>query len=829
MNIALKTMCRGDGKAYVLVDADGLDEASSLALCVTNGRGRPIPSSLFPLPDGDAVKRVEPPRSWFDAARRSWCCSVPASRSARAVAVIPLLEIDRWTLVFTAVDERGVVVSETSEFVSATALKWRSRVNYRLRARSCAAMKDVDVRESSVSAHASFERAIEDGNETIMRAQIDVPFHASSEVRFSLLDERGEVGDSAGMIALEDARYRRNPTGEERRALTLSARIPSGMRGATLLVADDKGCFAPCFATLDRGSFEGLLNATRAETMSAEHDPRYHEWFKTRAATPLQLATQSSRTIPAGATFSVVVPLYRTPIAYYRAMLQSVLSQSYGAWELILVNASPEDERLAAELAHVPDERIRIVELEGNGGIAENTNAGIAVAKGDFVAFLDHDDMLAPDALYEYVCAVHDDGQIDLLYCDEDRVDSAGRYRSPFFKPEYSPELLHTHNYITHFLAIRRSLIEDIGPLDAAFDGAQDYDLVLRASEKARVVAHIPRVLYHWRMHEASTSMNSDSKSYAGEAGRAALESHCRRLGWHARVERTDLPFAYRVRHELAARPSVSILIPNKDKISLLSACVDSILEKSSYDAFEIVVIENNSVEPETFTYYDELRRLGKARVIEWPDAFNFSKIVNYGVRQTEGEYVLLLNNDTEVISSDFLETMMGCFQAKGVGVVGAKLLFPDRTVQHGGVALGPYRSAGHLFASLPEDDPGYFCRAVLPQDLSAVTGACQLFPRELFERVGGYTEAFEVGLNDVDFCLKVREAGFRVVWTPYAKLFHYEFSSRGRDRGGAQMERAEREIGLLRSRWSCYFQTCDPYIGPNVDPDSLYFGLGRA
>ncbi|MEG0455063.1 MAG: glycosyltransferase family 2 protein, partial [Bacteroides sp.] len=275
-----------------------------------------------------------------------------------------------------------------------------------------------------------------------------------------------------------------------------------------------------------------------------------------------------------------------------------------------------------------------------------------------------------------------------------------------------------------------------------------------------------------------------------------------------------------------AKHPKVSILIPNKDKISLLSACVDSIAEKVTYGNYEIVVIENNSVEPETFVYYEELQRLGKAKVIEWADSFNFSKIVNFGVRQTDGEYVLLLNNDTEVISPDFLETMMGHFQVEGVGVVGAKLLFPDGTVQHGGVVLGPYRSAGHLFASLSEDDLGYYCRAALSQNLSAVTGACQLIPRSVFEAVGGYTEAFEVGLNDVDFCLKVRGAGYRIVWTPYAKLFHYEFSSRGRDREGVQAERAEREIALLRTRWSQYYEMCDPYVGPNVDPDSLYFGL---
>lgn len=826
MKIDLKTMCRGDGKGFVLVELRDVGAASTVALCVADEKGTVVPSGLYSYLENGLEDVEAPPETWYDEVRSWWCCTVPASRGVRAVAVIPLLETNAWMLAFSAVDDEGRVVAEADARIGAAALKWRSRVNYRLQSQTCRSIRDIDTRNVAGAA-VSFTRVIEDGEHAIIRAHVGVPFFESSVFDCALLDGRGCVLNAEPLV-LEDTCYRRSSTGEDWRALTLSVRTPLVQRLVTLRVVDEEGLFAPCFATLDECSFDSLLNSTREETMSAERDPRYDEWFKAHAATSSQLAAQSEETFPGAPVFSIVVPLYRTPIEYFRPMLQSVQRQSYGGWELILVNASPDDGRLAKELENVSDARVRVVNLEENRGIAENTNAGICMAQGDFVAFLDHDDVLAPNALFEYARVVCDDPLVDIVYCDEDRIDSVGVHHAPFFKPDFSPELLCAQNYITHFLAVRKSLIEEIGSLDAAFDGAQDYDLVLRATERSRSISHIPRVLYHWRMHEASTSMNSDSKSYAGEAGRAALEAHCRRCGWNAKVERTDLPFAYRVRHELVERPKVSILIPNKDKISLLSACVESIVEKTSYDNYEIVVIENNSVEPETFAYYDELQRRGKARVVVWPDAFNFSKIMNFGVQQCDGDYVLLLNNDTEVITPNYLETMLGYFQVKGVGIVGAKLLFPDDTVQHGGVVLGPYRSAGHLFASLPKDDLGYFCRAVLPQNLSAVTGACQLVPRSVFEAVGGYTEAFEVGLNDVDFCLKVREAGYRVVWTPDALLYHYEFSSRGRDREGAQAERAEREIALLRMRWPRYFETGDPYVGPNVSPDSLYFGLDR-
>lgn len=824
MKVRFKTMCRGDGKAYVLTEIADCAAGKYVGLRVLDNKGAVIPAELYPLAGESPVEapQVDVCKDEPDLiVVRNW-------PHQQLIAVLPLLSVKAWNLEFLALNDERAVIATTAVSISAERLKWASRLNYRLHPSACAEIRDIDGAFAPIAPSLSFVRIVEMAEQVIVRMRCEFPYQGSGDPAFCVTDNHGTVVDVAPLV-LEDASYGSAwSVGGRRRVMTVSFILPHRSRFACIQASDPERRWAPVFGMLDEASYYGLLGTIHDETMSAEHDPRYAEWYESHRATPCELAAQTGTAWIEAPCFSIVVPLYRTPVEFFRAMLHSVVSQSYETWELVLVNASPEDTALVDELERIVDPRIKIVTLEGNGGIAKNTNAGIRATTGDFVGFLDHDDLLAPDALFEYARAVREGRDVDLLYCDEDRFDASGMHSSPFFKPEFSLELLRAHNYITHFLAIRREVLDCVGLLDGDYDGAQDYDLVLRASETARAIVRVPRILYHWRMHEGSTSVNADSKSYARESGRAAVAAHLERCGLDASVEMTKLPFAYRAKYALPGHPSVSIIVPNKDKADLLLACVTSILEKSTYDAYEVLIVENNSEESETFELYRRLQEDSRVRVIVWSGEFNFSKIVNYAVAQTQSDYLLLLNNDTEVISPDFIETMLGYCQDDSVGVVGCKLLYQDRTVQHGGVVMGPFRSAGHLFTSLAEDDSGYFCRAVLPQDLSAVTGACQLIRRSIFDEVGGYSEEFVVGLNDVDFCLKIREAGYRVVYTPYAQLFHYEFSSRGRDREGARLARVEQELGLLRYRWPRYFVDGDPFTNPNIAGESQYFGLGE-
>ena len=523
----------------------------------------------------------------------------------------------------------------------------------------------------------------------------------------------------------------------------------------------------------------------------------------------------------AGPKFSVIVPLYKTPLPFFHDMVESVYAQLYRNWELILVNASPEDAGLAEALAALDDDRIRVIPLEENKGIAANTNEGIKAASGDFIVFFDHDDTLDPFALYKYAKAINDDASIDALYCDEDFLNEAGEYVAPHFKSDFNLDLLRCHNYITHLLAVRAAYAKDL-MLRSAFDGAQDYDFLLRLVERTQKIFHVQDVLYHWRISDTSTAKSAGNKGYADDAGRRALQEHLDRCGLDATAETTEAACFYHVTYRVVDEPLVSIIIPNKDNRDVLRRCIDSVEENSAYRNFEIVVVENNSVEPKTFEYYETLQgQYPNVRVITWDGPFNYSAINNYALPSTSGDYLLFLNNDTEVIEPRWMDAMLGVCQREDVGVVGAKLLFPDDTVQHAGVMMIKCQSVNdvagpiHVFSHLDRDDPGYMRRASLVQDLSAVTAACMMTKRSVFEELNGFDEDFEVAFNDVDYCLRVRETNRLVVYTPDVLLYHYESVSRGAETLPQNAERFMREQGKLRTRWSSYYANGDPYHGP--------------
>ena len=547
----------------------------------------------------------------------------------------------------------------------------------------------------------------------------------------------------------------------------------------------------------------------------------YDTWLRIMRVSRQELFAQRKTKFSYAPKFSVVVPLYHTPAKFLKDLVRSMMYQSYANWELCLVNASPEDVHLTSLLENwaMRDKRIRVIRLEKNLGIAQNTNAGIAASTGEFIAFLDHDDFLEPDALFCYADALNKDKTIDVFYSDEDKTDEyAAHYFYPHFKSDFNIDLLHANNYMCHFLAVRKSLVDTVGGLNEKFDGAQDYDFVLRLTEHTKKIYHCPRILYHWRCSNQSTAASQGNKMYAIHAGKAALNAHYKRIGWNARAQEGAVDGWYQTKFTLKEEPLVSILIPNKDHTDDLDVCLNSFFERADYQNYEFIIIENNSVLPETFAYYEKIEKEhDNVKVVYWEAGFNYSAINNFGFKFAKGDYIMLLNNDVELITPDIFQSMLGFCMRPEVGIVGAKLLYNDHTVQHAGVLVGAGGLADHVFKGIHEDDPGYMGRAISSQDVSAVTAACLLVKRSVYEEVGGLEDEFQVAFNDVDFCLKVRKAGYLIVYDADVKLFHYESKSRGMEDTTERFIRFGNEMMLLNSKWDILSTFVDPYYNPNL------------
>ena len=478
------------------------------------------------------------------------------------------------------------------------------------------------------------------------------------------------------------------------------------------------------------------------------------------------------------------------------------------------------------------DNRIKYVSHEESLQISENTNSAIEIATGDFIAFADHDDELTPNALFECVKAINEKPQTLVIYTDEDKMSMDGhKFFQPHFKPDYNPDLLCTVNYICHLFVVSRKVIEKVGGLRSEFDGAQDYDFVLRCVEavKDEEICHIPKILYHWRCHEDSTAENPESKLYAFEAGRRAVQAHYERTGIHAEVFKGEYLGLYRTKFIRDHDPLISIIIPNKDHIDDLKRCMESIEQKSTYKNYEYIIVENNSTDSATFEYYKKLEAENpKVRMVYWDGVFNYSAINNYGASFAKGEYLLLLNNDTEIINPDCLEELLGYCMRKDVGAVGARLYYEDDTIQHAGVVIGFGGIAGHCFVQQKRGTTGYCHRIICAQDYSAVTAACMMISKELYNEVGGFSEEYAVAFNDVDFCMKVREKGYLVVYDAFSQWYHYESKSRGLDDTAEKMERFKGEVDRFQAKWKKQLDAGDPYYNKNFSLTKAVFMLDK-
>lgn len=806
MKILRRESCRGDGRFYTLVTLDQPKKQVSVA---ATARGRTIPVDAYPYT--------------FDG----------TGRSAQWVVVAPYLSVPALDLSLSA---DGEAAAWTTHLGS---VKWESRINYRLRKDLALGIRDYEqgfVRDRyQLRMLRYLPQGQWDASEHIVW-RLEVIWQGAQErPALSLLDGQGQPVDATSYELLPLEFQPADPSDPGALCRTLySLVLPASWDSFCVVASSATGGVASGFCAVD----PQFASAMKYDTWRYMRDARaddglYRRWFESHRAHAPELLAQRAATSESAPLVSVIVPCYETDERWLGALLDSVIAQSYQRWELVLVDASgPRKQQAIERLAEKRhDPRIRHLRLNDNRGIGANSQAGVDAAQGELLAFVDHDDLIEPDALYRYVEAWRQHPDAALLYCDEDLIDAQGRYGQPVFKTRLDRDLLYSHNCVTHLMALPAATLKELDGFDPAMDGAQDYDMTLRALETGRPVIHVPHVLYHWRVGEGSTAGdNAGAKAYAKDAGRRALQAHMNRRGIAARVEDTDRPFVYRVRYDVPEDRFVSIVIPTRDHADVLEPCVRSILKKATYSRYEVVLVENGSVEPRTFALYDELSQEStRVRIVnyEGDGDFNYSRLINFGVSHCVGDRILLLNNDTEVITPDFLEEMLGYLERPEVGIVGAKLWFRDKLVQHAGILIGPGDAVAHANQDFGHGREGYLGRAVRPSDFSAVTGACQMMRRDTFEKLAGYDESFAVGFNDIDFCLRAAEVGLLTVFTPYAELYHYEFTSRGRELASqAKFERWKREQARFIERWPRVFLDGDPFLNPNLSRQSQYYAL---
>ena len=583
-------------------------------------------------------------------------------------------------------------------------------------------------------------------------------------------------------------------------------------------------------AYIHYGGFKGMYR--RWKQKKGEASKRLD--FGTKSFPNAEERRREEETVfPREIKISVLVPLYNTPEKFLREMIESVQAQTYKNWELCLADGSDDKHQDVGEICldyQKKDQRIIYKKIEKNLGISGNTNVCFSMATGNFIGLFDHDDVMHPSLLFECVKTVCDK-DADYVYTDE------ATFTSPnlddlivlHFKPDYSPDNLRANNYICHFSMFDADLLKKTGLFRSEYDGSQDHDMILRLTEEAKNVQHIPKILYYWRSHPQSVAADIGAKTYAIDAAKRAVHDHMRDYyGIEVEVESTRaFPTIFQIKYPITGTPLVSIVIPNKDHVEDLRRCIQSIVNKSTWTNYEIVVVENNSKEQSIFDYYKELEALPQVQVVTYEGEFNYSRINNFGVSKTRGEYLLLLNNDTEVITPDWMEQLLMYAQRKDVGAAGAKLYYGDDTIQHAGVVigLGAHRSAGHTHYKMPRQHLGYMGRLCYAQDVTAVTGACLMVSRAAYDQVGGLDESFTISLNDVDFCLKLREAGYLNIFTPFAELYHYESKTRGMEEG-EKLRRYERECAHFLEKWKAQLDAGDPYYNPNFSLDYSDFTL---
>ena len=680
----------------------------------------------------------------------------------------------------------------------------------------------------------------------------------NEEISYKVFDNNGSEVDTSYHEIMRNDIAKKGLVDEKNKFCGFQVRFHANYRDKYTFVitspSDKVECkFTPYSATYKKGALKSIIsnlnmrNLKKAQLYMQRNGLRktlerlkqgvkaqevYDTWFKSHRVTDLELSEQKYAYFEYSPKISIIVPTYNTPIKLLDEMIQSVQKQSYQNWELCIADASnPNNEARKAILKYSEeDERIKVNILNENYGISGNTNKAIEIATGDYIGLLDHDDFLEYDALYEVVKKINE-YPYDSLYTDEDKFEmDTNKFADPNFKPDFAIDSLCSHNYITHFFVARAELVREVGGEHSEYDGSQDYDLILRCTEKSNKVGHISKILYHWRIHPGSTAGDPEQKLYCYESGRKAIQDHFNRMGVKATVKTIGKPYwgLYHVFYETPGNPLVSIIIPNYENKKTLERCINSLFSVNSYENFEVIIVENNSKSDEIFNYYDKLQKEHKnVKVVTWKGGeFNYSAINNFGVGYASGEYLLLLNNDTEVINPDSIKELLGTCMRDDVGAVGAKLLYADDTVQHAGVVIGFGGVAGHVFSRIGKNDVGYMMRAIINYNYSAVTGACMMTKKSLYEKVGGLDETLRVAFNDIDYCLKLRKMNKCIVYNAFSVWYHYESISRGYENDPEKIKRYDTEVKYFQKRWNEILVSGDPFYNKNFDINYTPFEL---
>lgn len=818
MRISMIGICRGSGKVFLALRIDDLQDDSTVEMnCTSTKDGSVIPCSLYPYEAESSFLK--------DAAEFNY------------VATIPQFSITQ-KLNFIEYNQKTDSISEASLSVNYQTAKWLSRLNYRMKRKITNLIRDYDIGRNSKEGLFKFIKCIPDTQDNILSVSITLPSSYKGQLELKAFTYKCEPLEVRPILMGDRYRPVDWRVKGEVRSVLYSIRIPKEEASYTFVLYHN-GVQVPGFGAIDVVHYKNLIREGMAVYNNASASPVYHDWFMNHRVTRRTLDIQRQTVLSEQPMFSIIVPLYQTPLPLLDEMVSSVIGQSYPNWELLLVNASRDNQDLFSAVTAYCNEypNIKHIVLDSNLGITENTNFGIDAAQGDFVCFLDHDDTIEADLLFEYASAINEHPDTDLLYCDEDHLTADNRFVMPYFKSDFSIDLERCNNYVCHMLTVRKSLLDALPRPTKEFDGAQDHNMTLMVSEHARYIHHVPKILYHWRMAEHSTAADPNSKPYAFDAGERAVRAHLDRLNLPAHIQREDRPFTFRVFYEPPSPlPKVSIIIPSKNNLRILQQCIDSIVGNSTYTNYEIIIVDNGSDERDVLDYYRNLTEQYNNIVIVYSQKeFNYSKLINDGVNHAEGEYLLLLNNDTSVITQNWLEQLVGLCSRADVGIAGARLWYPDDTIQHAGVRIFigagdnhfTEQVADHLNAHLPKSNWGYYALSDCQMNLSAVTGACMMLRKDVFEQAGRMNEDLAVAYNDVDLCLTVRELGYQIVYTPYVNLYHYEMFSRGDDaENPAKQLRLTKEACYMYDKWVDRYIEGDPFYNKNLRGYSPYYTL---
>lgn len=831
MNVSFKTIRRSGDKAYILSEISDYDERLPVVLAASTESGARIPSDTFPYCDIDDALSLQ--QILFDGALANHETSLPSLHTKNSAGVrffvitLPWLDIRRWVLDFHAIDSSGHTITSCRKVLDMRATNLMSLAGHYTNRAEGALVKELDGRFIHDRIHVKFLRAQECDVEIRVSALLEMPYHTESSVEIDFLDRQGKPLGIEPYVVEDTVTHAVDYGSLERRFIEISFTVPKSRSYICVCATDTVGSVAPGFAVLGPQTLPRLLEEFKERTTCAYDDEGYHDWFTNvhRADLPI-LLEQTSLRFDYAPLFSIVCVLADTPEHHVFDLVNSLAQQSYGRWELILVNVSGTNQYLSDVRDLFGGERLYIIDADPSLGLEASLNAGMAAIEGDFIVVMRVCNKLAPDALFECTRMINEFPECDVLYSDVDTFDAEGVHSHPLFRPDFSPELLRSYNYLRDFLVVRTSLLHELEFFTQGI-ALPNYDLVLRVTEKARRVCHVPRILCHRRLATLEIERDPLYLRLEQEAGRKVLVEHCKRMGFHAEVLNADVQGHYRVRHVLVETPHVVIVIPSENNAELLQPCIRSLYNKLTYRNFEVVVVEVGESDSATQECLEQLTdRYDTLSVIPWKEEFNRARMANHVAEQTTGEYFLFLNDDTRVLTDDALEVLLGYFQSSDVGVVGPKQLFVDGTIEHAGIVVGGSRGVTPLFRHMSADCRGYLDRAMVAQNVSAVTGDCMMVRRSVLDEVGGFTDAFSIFYADVDFCLKAREAGYYTVFTPYVCLSRFHSVSRVRNYSKSLRIKFRQEAALLESSWPRYFVEGDTFYNCNLDPDSSYFAL---